>query len=51
MNKKGYAVTCSKCESRNIKYDYLNTTMNVKNNKISTPIKCLDCDYETIETK
>lgn len=50
MNKKGYAVTCSKCESSNIKYDYLSTTINVKENKASTPVKCLDCGYETTET-
>ncbi|MGN8845700.1 hypothetical protein ACTNDN_23145 [Niallia sp. HCP3S3_B10] len=50
MNKKGYVVTCSKCESSNIKYDHLNSFINVNDNKTSTPVKCLDCGYETTET-
>lgn len=49
MNKKGYAVTCCKCDSINIKYDYRKTTLNIRDNKASTPIKCLDCGYETFE--
>ncbi len=51
MNKKGYIITCSKCESSNVKYDYLNTIMQIKDSKAITPVKCLDCGYETIETK
>ncbi len=51
MNKKGYLVTCSKCSSTNIEHDYQNTTINSIDNKTSTPVKCLDCGYETVEEK
>ena len=51
MNNEGYSVICSKCGSTNIKYDYQNTTINSKDNRSSTPVKCLDCNYETVETK
>lgn len=49
MNKEGYAVTCSKCNSTNVEYNYRKTMVNIKDNKTSTPVKCLDCNYETVE--
>ena len=51
MNKKGYAATCSKYNSTNIKYDYQNTRINSNVNKASTLVKCVDCGYETTEEK
>ncbi|MBO1513241.1 hypothetical protein [Metabacillus bambusae] len=48
MNKEGYFVTCSKCEGNNIKYDYENTIFNTKTGETVTPVRCLECNYETV---
>lgn len=49
MNKEGYAVTCSKCNSTNIEYNYCKTMVSIKGNKTSTPVKCRNCNYTTTE--
>lgn len=51
FDNKGYAVTCSKCKSTNIKYDHHNTKFNHQNKKVSVLVKCLDCDYEVTEER
>lgn len=49
MNKEGYAVTCSKCGSYEIKYEYEKTTVNAKTNETKTPVICLECGHKTYE--
>lgn len=49
MNKEGYSVICSKCNSTNIEYNYRKTMLDMKDNKVRTPVKCLDCNYKTVE--
>lgn len=51
MNNEGYFVTCSKCKSYKIKYDYEMAVFNVKTGKSETPVKCLNCGFETKEVK
>lgn len=50
INNKGYAATCSKCNSTNIKINYIKTTFNMSNRETSTPVICFDCVYVTTES-
>lgn len=51
MNKEEYVVTCSKCGSSNVKYEYDKTTYAINSKETKTPVKCNSCKYQTEEIK